>query len=103
MAFLFGPKKARKWRSTTDEETARERLSSAARGEARGAARDEAHARREAARRWHPQKPYQKPAQRPQLTPEEVARIDSARAEKIRKWEEEQKARGAEKESTKGG
>ncbi len=103
MAFLFGPKKARKWRSTTDEETAPAtppppppvkpaappvmKLTPVAKPLGDSA----------------PQKPMQKPAQRPQLTPEEVARIDSARAEKIRKWEEEQKARGAEKESTKGG
>ncbi len=98
MAFLFGPKKARKWRSAGDEDAP------AAKPAPAPLPPPPVAPQKPAFKLSPVDKPLaDKPAQKPQLTPEEVARIDSARAEKIRKWEEEQKARATEKDSTRRG
>jgi sec-independent protein translocase protein TatC len=86
LAYLFGPKEARAWRSTSGEPAAKP------------AAPTPAPAPTKPAAPSFKLTPVDKPLAdkappRTAPSPEELARIDSARAEKIRKWEEEQKQR----------
>ncbi len=101
LAFLFGPKKARKWRFAGESRPAENPPSPPAPPSAPVPARPPpltgpsktptaADMKLTAVKKPAPQKP---------LTPEELARYDEARGEKIRRWEEEQARIAAEKDA----
>ena len=89
LAFLFGPKTARKWRSTGDAEPEPANPSAAPAPVPPPLTSMKLTA--------VAKPPPGKPLPGAKLTPEELARMDALRAEKIRKWEAEQAERAAVK------